>query len=248
MADNEFTLRIDVFTPSTIPMARLAEYMAALAELMGHKDATHFVRLDPGSARLVSRVENQDVPKVRKRLATVEGPEAAPGVAKAFKALDDMLADDNAVGEVVGPEGVVIIPFPGRTRLKALAFPAFRQDGSLDGQIVTIGGKDNTAHVILRDGPITHSNIELSHDLARDMAKHLYGPKIRLFGRGRWERHPDGTWKLLTFKVDRHEVLDEAPLSQVLAEIRGIPDNGLMTDSAIYDELISLRLGEDDVH
>jgi hypothetical protein len=248
VANNEFTFRIDVFTPDTIPMARLAEYMAALAELVGYQDSTHFVRLERGSACLVSRIEDQDVPKVRQRLATVAGPAAPPAVVKAFKVLDDMLADDNAVGEVMGPEGAIIVPFPGRTRPKPLAFPAFRQDGSLDGQIVSIGGKDRTAHVILRDGTVIYSNIELSHDLAREMAKHLYGLKIRLFGRGRWERHPDGAWKLLSFSVDRFEVLDDAPLSQVLAEIRRVPGNGLMTDEAIYDELMSLRLGEDGVH
>ncbi len=248
MANTEYTFRIDVFTPDTLPMARLAEYMAGLAELVGYKDSAHFVRLEAGSACLVSRVEDQDAHKVRQRLATMEGPAAAPGVAKAFKALDDMLAEDNAVGEVIDPEGIVIIPFPGRTRPKSLAFPAFRQDGSLDGQIVSIGGKDKTAHVILRDGSIIYSNIELSHDLARDMAKHLYGLKVRLFGRGRWERHPDGAWKLLNFSVDRHEVLDDAPLSEVLAKIRRVPDNGLMTDQSIYDKLLSLRLGEDEVH
>lgn len=247
MENNEFTFRIDVFTPDTLPMARLAEYMAAFADLVGHKDTTHFVRLDPGSARLVSRVEDQDVPKVRRRLAVVEGPPAVVGVAKAFKVLDDMLADDNAVGEIINPEGAVIIPFPGRTRPKPLAFPAFRQDGSLDGQIVSVGGRDSTAHVILQDGLITYSHISLSRDLAREMAQHLYGPKVRLFGSGRWERHSDGAWKLLNFNTDRYEVLDDAPLSQVLADIRSAQGNGLMTDEAIYDELMALR-GGDDVH
>lgn len=248
MANNEYTFRIDVFTPDTIPMARLAEYMAALANLFGYRDSTHFVRLDSGSACVIARVEDQDVPKVRRRLHVVEGPDAAPDVVKAFKLLDDLLADDNAVGEVISPEGAVIIPFPGRTRPKPLAFPAFRQDGSIDGEIVSIGGKDRTAHVILRDGAMIYSNIELSHDLAREMAKHLYGPKVRLVGRGRWERHPDGAWKLLSFTVDRYDILDDAPLSQVLADIRGVADNGLMGDEAIYDELMSLRLGEDGVH
>ncbi len=248
MANNEFTLRIDVFTPDNIPMARLAEYMAALANLVGHQDSTHFVRLEPGSVCLVSRVEDQDIPKVRQRLEAVEKPIATPAAIKAYKILDDMLAADNAVGEVIGPEGKIIIPFPGRTRPKPLAFPAFRQDGSLEGEIVSIGGKDHTAHVILRDGPLIYSNIELSHELAKNMARYLYGPKVRLFGRGRWERHPDGAWKLLAFSVDRYDVLDDAPLSQVLTDIRSVPNNGLMADAAIYDELISLRLGEDDLH
>lgn len=247
MSSNEYTFRIDVFTPDTLPMARLAEYMAALADLFGHKESTHFARIEEGSARLVSRVEEQDSPKVERRLEAVANSNAPHGAAKAYKILDDMLAEDNAVGEVIGPKGAVIIPFPGRARPKALTFPAFRQDGSIDGQIVSIGGRDRTAHVTLQDSGITYTNIDLSRDVARELAKHLYGTKVRLFGSGRWERHPEGAWKLLSFTVDRHELLDDAPLVAVLAEIRSIPDSSYMGEEA-YNELMALRLGEDEIH
>lgn len=247
MSSNEYTFRIDVFTPDTLPMARLAEYMAALADLIGHRESTHFTRIEEGSARLVSRVEDQDAQKVQRRLEAVTSANPPQGAAKAFKILDDMLAEDNAVGEVIGPAGAVIIPFPGRTRPKALTFPAFRQDGSIDGQIVSIGGRDKTAHVTLQDGGLTYTNIDLNRDVARELAKHLYGTKVRLFGSGRWERHPEGAWKLLAFTVDRYEVLDDAPLGDVLAEIRSIPGSGAMGADA-YNELMALRLGEDEIH
>lgn len=248
MNDSEYTLRIDAFTPETLPMARMAEYLAALADLVGHRESTHFVRIDAGSARLVSRVEAQDVPKVERRLTTVLTSDAPPVAVKAYKRLDDLLAEDNATGELIGPQGAIIIPFPGRTRPKPLSFPAFRQDGSIDGQIVNIGGRDKTAHVILQDGGVNYTNIDLSRDLARDLAKHLYGAKIRVFGGGRWERHPDGTWKLLSFTVDRYEVLDDAPLSEVLADIRASQGNGLINNQGIYDELMALRSDEGEVH
>jgi hypothetical protein len=248
MADNEYTFRIDVFTPETIPMARLAQYMAALAELVGYKESTHFVRVQAGSACLVSRVDIQDAPKVDSRLTAVNSVAPPQGAAKAFKTLDDMLAEDNAVGELAGPAGAVIIPFPGRTRPKALAFPAFRQESSIEGQIVSIGGRDKTAHIILQDGTISYSNIELQRVVARDMAKYLYGPKVRLFGNGRWERHPDGAWKLLNFTVDRHEVLDDAPLSDVLSIIRGLPGNDLLTNREMHADMMALRLGEEEIN
>lgn len=247
MSSNEYTLRIDVFTPDTLPMARLAEYMAALADLIGHKESTHFARIEEGSACLVSRVDEQDAPKVQRRLEAVASHNPPQGTIKAFKALDDMLAEDNAVGEVIGPAGAVIIPFPGRTRPKALTFPAFRQDGSIDGQIVSIGGRDKTAHVTLQDGGLTYTNIDLNRDVARELAKHLYGTKVRLFGSGRWERHPEGTWKLLAFTVDRYEVLDDAPLGDVLADIRSIPGSSPIGADA-YDELMALRVGEGEIH
>jgi hypothetical protein len=247
MLSNEYTFRIDVFTPDTLPMARLAEYMAALADLIGHRESTHFARIEEGSARLVSRVEEQDAPKVQRRLEDVMSAKPPQGITKAFKTLDDMLAHDNAIAEVIGPSGAVIIRFPGRARPKALTFPAFRQDGSIDGQIVSIGGRDKTAHVTLQDGGLTYTNIALNRDMARELAKHLYGTKVRLFGSGRWERHPEGDWKLLAFNVDRHEVLDDTPLGDVLAEIRLIRGSG-RTGEGTYHELMALRLGEGEIH
>lgn len=244
MPSNEYTLRIDAFTPATLPMARMAEYLAAFADLVGYEHSTHFDRIEEGSARLVSRVDDTEAPKVAARLAEIAAGNPASNAAKAFKKIDELLAADNAVGELINPLGSVIIPFPGRTRPRVLTFPAFRQDGSVDGVIVNIGGRDTTAHVILEDGKLTYTNIDLKRSVARDLAQYLYGPKIRLFGRGRWERHPDGAWKLLGFTVDRYEVLDDAPLSEVLADIRAVSG----TDRSQYEQLMDLRGGDEGVH
>jgi hypothetical protein len=46
MSPVEYVFRIDAFTPDTLPMARLAEYLSALAKLLGHQEHTHFVRVD----------------------------------------------------------------------------------------------------------------------------------------------------------------------------------------------------------
>lgn len=248
MADYEYTFRIDVFTPETIPMARLAEYLAVLADLVGHNQSTHFARLEPGSARLVYKIDPVDAIKVEHRLALTGTPNAPRDLNKAFAALDSMLANDNAVGELTNPEGGVIIPFLGRDQPKVLNFPSFRQDGSIDGQIVSIGGKDTTAHVILQDGTVSYSNIKLTREMARKLRVYLYEQKVRLVGSGRWERNPDGAWKLLDFTVDRFEILDDSSLSEVLASVRDIPGNGLNNNSGVYDELMSLRRGGEEIH
>ncbi|PHY12974.1 hypothetical protein CSW58_08960 [Caulobacter sp. B11] len=244
---NEYTFRIDAFTPDTLPMSRLAQYISALAELVGSKDATHFDRVFKGSAKLAWRVEDQDAPKVERRLLAIRTGQPAKDAERAFKSIDDMLAEDNAIAELMSPTGDVVIPFPGRTRPKSLVFPAFTQAGSIDGQVVSIGGRDKSAHVILQDGPIAYSNIELKRDVARLLAPYLYGPKIRLFGSGRWERTLDGSWKLLRFSVDRYDVLDDTPLAEVIADIRSLSP-ALARDENVYDELMDLRLGKDEIH
>jgi hypothetical protein len=248
MADYEYTFRIDAFTPDTIPMARLADYLGVLAKLVGHDQSTHFARLESGSACLVYKIDSVDAPKVKQRLEHTGTADAPKDLNKAFEALDIMLADDNAVGDLTDPSGAVIIPFPGRNRPKILAFPAFRQDGSIDGQIVSIGGKDTTAHIILQDGAVTYSNIKLRREMARELRNYLYEQKVRLIGKGRWERNHDGVWKLLDFSVDRYEILDNSSLSDVLSSVRNIPDAGLGSNANIYDDLMSLRLGGEGLH
>jgi hypothetical protein len=52
-----YELYIDSFTPETIPMSRLAEYMASLAELLGHSEHVHFGKLKPGSLSVAALVD-----------------------------------------------------------------------------------------------------------------------------------------------------------------------------------------------
>ena len=238
----EYVFRIDAFTPETLPMARLAEYLAALADLIGSRSSTHLLRIESGSARLVHSVAFEDAPKVQKRIhdvALAAGPKDAQ---RGFNALDELLANDNAVGQLIDPGGEVVIPFPGRNRPKPLNFPGFRQDGAIEGVVVSIGGKDQSAHAILQDSGITYSGCTLSRDLARQLARYLYGPKIRLHGNGRWDRSADGVWKLGEFRVSEFEALDESALSVVLDDLRTIAGDELRDDAPT--ELLKLRVQE----
>ena len=54
----EYRFRIDVLDIDRLPILRLAEYMAALAQFLGAVDRMHFVRLERGSAILVQKVEH----------------------------------------------------------------------------------------------------------------------------------------------------------------------------------------------
>ena len=67
MTGEEYEFQIDAFSPATIPMARLAQYLAELAALLGQPERVHFEKLKKGSVRLVARVEHEAIPKVRMR-------------------------------------------------------------------------------------------------------------------------------------------------------------------------------------
>ena len=113
MSGEEYEFYIDAFSPSTIPMARLAQYMTELAALIGNTHSVHFTKLKKGSLSVLARVENEAIPKVRVRLQSARDPNAPTDLRKPYRKIDDMLRADNAVGKLRrGTSNVVI--FPGR--------------------------------------------------------------------------------------------------------------------------------------
>ncbi|MBJ7527688.1 MAG: hypothetical protein JHD10_10705 [Sphingomonadaceae bacterium] len=241
----EYVFSIDAFTPDTLPMARLAEYLVALSKMLGHAEHTHFVRLDKGSAMLVHKVDAVDAPKVEARLNNVRLGAAPKDALAARKTLDDLLANDNATGTLTEvASGRLVLPFEGRNRPKPLTFPPFREDTTIDGQVVSIGGRDSTAHAILQDGDTFHVNLTMKRDVARELAKRLYGTLVRLYGNGRFERQIDGIWKMHDFRVDRFEDLKEQPIVEALTDIRRITKDSLMSSNT-YHDLMDIRDGGD---
>lgn len=242
----EYVFRIDVFRPETLPMARLAEYLAALARMFGHPDHTHFVGVEEGSAKLRTAIEPVDAPKVEARLNGLRIGDAPKDALAAKQALEDLLANDNAVGTLTnGDTDQVVVAFIGRNRPKPLIFPPFREDASIDGQLVAIGGRDSTAHATLQDGDVFHVGVTMRREMARDLAKLLYGPSVRMHGNGRFERQSDGMWKMTDFRVDRYEFLDGRPVHEVLEAVRAVPGNRLM-DASAYRDIAALRDGGDE--
>lgn len=236
----EYKFRIDAFSPETIPMARLAEYMADLSNLLGFKHAVHFTRLEGGSTVLVHTVDSEDVPKVEQRVREANRGDGPPDALKAIKSIDDRLADDNAVGRLSGIRNAEIIKFPGRERPKPLEYGAFRERATLQGQLVRIGGRDITSHATIQDGDVYYSKCELPRELARELSPLLYGPSIRLFGSGRWKRDAEGEWELLQFTVEAFDVLDDAPLSDAVSALRGLlPDRETRKDDKLAKKLRS---------
>src|SRR5882672_10586680 len=149
--EREYLFKIDVYTPSTLPMRRLAEYMFELARLLGEYDHVHFKRLRKGSAVLESHVDFVAVPKVRARVRAAAIGEAGD-IRRTWQKIDQMLASDNATGSLSekGHENLVL-RFPGRETASDELGP-FSQEGSIQGVLVSIGGEDNTAHARLQDG------------------------------------------------------------------------------------------------
>lgn len=244
-APREYRFRIDAFSVENIPMSRLAEYMAGLARLLGEQDQVHFKGLEPGSAILVSKVEEPAVRKVGERLQRVREGRASKDALDAFKSLDNLLAKDNAVGTLIPPEGAAIIAFPGRTRPKPMQYGPFREQGSIDGVVIRLGGRDETIPVLIRNGEIEYP-CQASVAIAKRLAKHYLGAKLRVHGSGKWVRDEGKTWTLQRFDITDFEVLDDAPLGEMIGRLHAI--EGGSWDSTSLADLFDLRREPGDQH
>jgi len=237
-----YTLHIDAYSPETIPMARLAEYMQQLAAMLGHEAAVHFDSIRDGSTQLVSRVDHEQVPKVGAVLDALMRGEGPPEAVKAQGEIDRLLADDNATGYLFedNDPGAKIIAFPGVTRPRPVSYGPIKQEGMLDGILVSVGGADKTIHIRLQHGDMKYSNIDTDRETARRLGKHLFEP-IRVFGTGSWFREEGGTWTLRRFKVDSFEALKTDDLRDVIQELRQVEGSEWSGQSDALAKLRHLR-------
>jgi hypothetical protein len=238
----EFRFRIDVFTPATLPMKRLAEYMGELARLMGEEEHVHFTEVREGSLTLAHTVDPEAVPKVRDRLLQARNPDAPKDIRQPWRNIDEMLAKDNAVGTLAQRgRGGVVIKFPGRT-VQRIEIGPVAEEGSIEGVLVRIGGQDRTAHAQLQDGDQVFG-CEMSRDLAARLSPYLYGAPVRVYGRGRWRRSPGGDWTLIDFQARDFTVLDGASVADVADRLRALPRKGWEDSPDPLAELRRLRHG-----
>jgi hypothetical protein len=236
---SEFSLKINGYTPDTLPMERLAEYMAALAKLMGSQSSVHFVRVKEGSAVLVSHVGERDRPKVEKRLQLVKMNAGTADARLAYKKLDDMLLEDATDGVLLEKDNNVII-FPGKNREQPTVYKSVWQYDSVEGVLITIGGKDDTVPVHLESGNTVYK-CTTTRGKAREMAPYLFSVPLRVSGEASWRRDANGTWCLNSLIIDDFKALNTDAASLVIDRLRKIEGNEWDQVEDPYALLRSLR-------
>lgn len=240
----QYEFRIDVFTPETLPMARLAEYMADLAVLLGNVEKVHFVRLKKGSTVLVHAVEWEAAAKVVERIRAVKQSEAPPDAMKAYRSIDHMLASDNAIGRLMAPSRSSVIEFPGRSRPASAAYSPFTQPGTFDGIPIMIGGKTDPVPVHLEEGDTIHL-CYAPRAIAKRLAAHLFASVVRVTGDGRWHRDPDGMWIMDRFNITNFSSLRDESLGEAVAKLRTAA--GAPEPEDVLAELDKIRHGSNRV-
>lgn len=221
----ELDFSIDAFSPDTIPMSRLAQYMLELAALYGSEPAVHFNEIRKGSAVLNAVIDTSAVEAVESRLRLVRNSDAPDDLRKAYQNLNNMLKADKAIGEVRQVAGATILAFPGRDTPVQKTYRV-KEAGVLDGVVIRIGGKDNTIPVWLKDVDGAIHKCEANSDMARELVRNYLSTPIRVTGQGDWLRGEDGTWSLERFRISGWEPLDEASIADIVNAARLARGNG----------------------
>lgn len=215
------------FTPDTLPMWRLAEYMTDIADLLGEKPYVHFVEIESGSAVLVQDVEHEAYPKVRTRVHDMKRGEGSPDARRAYDMLNRRLATDNASGVLVeelepNTPAARVLDLPGRRMFVESEYGPLTQPGTLQGVVIVVGGESDPVPVHIEDGTQVYV-CRAKRPIAKELAAHIFGLPVRVEGNGRWFRDAMGFWIMKSFQISSFVVLEDTTLSSVIATLRQVP-------------------------
>lgn len=217
----EYRLKINAYSPETMPMRRLAEYLADMAVLLGEEAHVHLIGVESSSTCPVLLVDREAEPKVMERIQRArngEGPEEAQ---RAINSINSRLRKDNASADLLSPYRSKIVEFPGARAELPLEWPSINQAADLFGVPVWVGGRTEVANVDLLDGDREWKCVT-SRATAIAMAHHLYTAILRVHGSGRWRKKPGAEWELERFVIDNFDVMKPTTIEMAISDLRAV--------------------------
>jgi len=207
----EFLLEIEI-PPRTLPMTRLAEYVRDLASLPGQEEHVHLIEIRESTTVLVPVVDDIAFQKVQKQVLAIRNRSAPQKAMKAYEAIDDRLSEDSATAVLRAPYETVV-QFSGKLKPVAEDLGPVLEPGTIDGEIIQIGGRDETISVYLRDKQ--EINIcTTTRDKGRSLARFIF--------RATWIR-ANNHWKRIHFDIESWDELQEQSLESVIQKLRDVP-------------------------
>ena len=235
-------LEIDGFTPLTLPIGRLAEYLRNFAGLVGPSADVHLVAVKKGSTNLVSLTPETVFQGVTNRVQEAKRGVGPAEAMRGFAGLRHMFNEDHTTGRVKA-ERRSIAEFK---KVEPPQFGPVYEDAALEGMLIKIGGRGDTIPVHLQDGE-KYYKCWTTRGKAKELAPHLFGDPVRVTGRGRWLRQENGAWELDDFKIGSFEELNNDELQQVLRRMAQVK-SGWDDVKDPLAELRRLRKGSDTVN
>jgi hypothetical protein len=239
----EYRFKIEAYSPDTMPLLRLTEYLHELAVLFGHSDSVHLARIEKGSTMPLLLVRKEAEIKIRERLQLVRQKDGPAEAMKAMRQINEKLREDDAKGAIIDPVKRKVLVFPGRDLNKLLQYGPVKQPGMLEGIPIRLGGEQSWVPVHLENRPGDVHICWVKRILAIQIARHLFTTRIRVEGVGKWVRTRDGEWEMEDFSGETFKPINtDATLREEVESLRDIPAAWKELEDPI-GELMELRHG-----
>lgn len=239
MADFErFEFTVPGYTPETMPLDRLIEYLNQLMVILGNPSDLHLVDIETGSTKPVLLARHDVARKVRGRAREVWSGGGPARAQDAFRRVRRMVAEDGGKPAILASKKVTILEFQGDEIAENQIVPSVRQPTTINGKLVRIGGTSEYAQALVEDfsGNVI-AGCTVDRGQAARLGALLYKP-VQLHGIGSWSRDEKGKWQLARFHVQSFDPLEDAPIDDVLREaaeaVSHWPDD-------LHEQLLGMR-------
>jgi hypothetical protein len=225
MADfEELSFVIPGYSPETIPLTRLIEYLQQMAVVLGDPENLHLVAIKEGSVSPVLHAPKAVALEARDRAGRIQRGDGTRKQVDAYNRIRRMVrrdARDAGKPALLKSADKVVLEIPAAPDDSGV-LSGIRQATSVDGQLIRVGGAGEDAALQVQDlqGRIL-SGFTAKRAIAKDLAKLLWEP-VRLHGIGLWERTNEGEWRLERMQVQTHERLEDEDASLVLERLRSL--------------------------
>jgi len=234
------------FAPTTLPMARLAEYITDLAVLLGHKESVHFIQVEKGSAMSLIYYDALEETRIFNRVRGAAEGTGDPEAVEAYQKIDRRLKRDNGSGRLVNGKAE-LAEFPGIHQPQPEVYPRIREHATIVGKLRRVGGKGDTIPIWIERADRQMFYGETTELLSKQLSA-FYLQIIRVHGVGTYFRNEDGVWAQDKFTI---QSFDPVPLAEesIIAtfdKLRAIDDNEWNQIKDPLAELRRIRHGEDE--
>lgn len=216
---SEYRWELKGYSPETIPMVRLAEYMQQLAKLLGQEPSVHFQKVEKSSVALISKVDRHAVGKVSARLKAVRQKTAPIEIMRHADWLNTMLADDQT-SAILKEGSAIILRFPGVMGYlpSTLRVP---DRGSVLGYLYMLSEAPKGFHARIRVESGGALLCTAAPAVAKKLREHLF-ESVKVSGPGLWERSSEGVWTAVTLDIEEFIPADSAKLRAIIDQLRGL--------------------------
>lgn len=226
-----FEFTVPGYTPDTMPLDRLIEYLNQLSIILGQPSDLHLIGIERSSTRPVLAMRHDVAVRARARAGEVRQGGGSVRRREAFHTIRKMVSEDGgATASLNAPEGR-ILEFPKIDLGADQIVHSVRQPTTLEGELIRVGGLRENAQLLIQEmsGKVI-AGCTAPRDVARAMGSLLYRP-VRVSGIGSWHRTAEGQWEVGNLHVQTFEELESDTHEQAFAKLQALqiewPDDAL---------------------